>query len=180
MLVTVLAAAVACGTQGPAPTGPVPASSSAAVPTAPPTKAETPADRAGSAAVEAYRGMWADFAAAGRTSDWQSPALGQHATGIALTNMSRGLYADHANGLVSKGEPQLSPIVSSVKPADDPTSVMVRDCGDSTEFLKYRASDGKLADATPGGKRQINAVVDRQSDDSWKVSDFAVRDIGTC
>lgn len=180
VLVTVLAAGVACGTQGPAPTGPAPASSPAAAPTAPPTRAETPADRAGSAALEAYRGMWADFAEAGRTSDWQSSKLGQHATGYALTNMSRVLYANQANGVVSKGEPKLDPSVSSMKPADDPTSVTVGDCGDSTDFLTYRVSDGKLADDTPGGRRKISAVVDRQSDGSWKVSDFAIRDIGTC
>ncbi|KAA2246002.1 hypothetical protein F0L68_40915, partial [Solihabitans fulvus] len=55
-------------------------------------------DRAKQDALAAYRGMWQDFVAAGTTSDWQTPRRGQHATGIALTNMSRSLYADHYNG----------------------------------------------------------------------------------
>lgn len=51
----------------------------------------------------AYRGMWQDFAAAGATSDWQSPRLGRSATAVALTNLSRGLYADRYNRLVTRG-----------------------------------------------------------------------------
>ncbi|WP_017984978.1 hypothetical protein [Amycolatopsis methanolica] len=62
-------------------------------------------DNAKQDALASYRGRWRDFVAAGTTSDWQSPKLGRYATGIALTNMSRALYADHYNGLVTKGEP---------------------------------------------------------------------------
>lgn len=134
---------------------------------------------AGQEALAAYRGMWEDFVVAGTTSDWQSPGLGQHATGVALTNLSRGLYADNANGLVTRGEPVLSPEVSSVEPAGAPARVVVTDCGDSANSLKYR-SDGTLVSAGSGGRRLINAVVDRQSDGSWKVSDFGVQEIGSC
>lgn len=137
------------------------------------------ADQAKQAALTAYRGMWQDFVVAGTTSDWQSASLGQYATGIALTNLSRGLYADHDNGLVTKGEPVLNPSVSSVDPAPDPKKIIITDCGDSTHWLKYRADNGKLAD-TPGGRRLINAVVEKQADNSWKVTDFGVHDVGTC
>ncbi|MDN5747155.1 MAG: hypothetical protein L0H64_01270 [Pseudonocardia sp.] len=131
-------------------------------------------------ALAAYRGMWDDFVGAGTTSDWRSPTLGRHATGVALTNLSRGLYADSANGLVTRGEPVLSPEVSSVEPADAPVRVVVTDCGDSTNSLKYRESDGTLVSRGAGGRRLINAVVERQSDGSWKVSDFGVQEIGSC
>ena len=92
-------------------------------PVAPPPQASpTPSsdELAGQEALAAYRGMWEDFVFAGTTSDWQSPDLGRHATGVALTNLSRGLYADSANGLVTRGEPVLSPEVSSVEPAGAP------------------------------------------------------------
>jgi len=137
-------------------------------------------DVAGQEALAAYRGMWADFVAAGTTSDWQSPDLGRHTTGVALTNLSRGLYADSANGLVTRGEPVLSPEVSSVEPTGAPVRVVVTDCGDSTNSLKYRLSDGTLVNEGAGGRRLINAVVERQSDGSWKVSDFGVQEIGSC
>lgn len=150
-------------------------------PQTPASTASVPAvDKAKQEALAAYRGMWADFAAAGTTSDWRSPTLGQYATGVALTNLSRGLYADHYNGLVTKGEPILHPGVFSVDPPQDPTTVVITDCGDSTHWLKYRADNGQLADDKPGGRSQINAIVQRQSDGSWKVSDYGVHEIGTC
>ena len=144
-----------------------------------PTTPVSPVDQAKQAALAAYRGMWRDFVVAGTTSDWQSASLGQYATGIALTNMSRGLYADHYNGLVTKGEPVLSPSVSSVDPLTDPKKTIITDRGDSTQWLKYRADNGKLAD-TPGGRRLINAIVEKQADGSWKVTDFGVHNVGTC
>jgi hypothetical protein len=149
-------------------------------PAAAPTSPVSVVDRAQQEALTAYRGMWQDFAAAGATSDWRSPRLGQYATGVALTNLSRGLYADHYNGLVTKGEPILNPSVFSVDPPQDPTTVVITDCGDSTQWLKYRADNGQLADDKPGGRRLINAIVDKQSDGSWKVSDYGAHEIGTC
>ncbi|SER92103.1 hypothetical protein [Actinokineospora terrae] len=138
------------------------------------------AEQAKEAALAAYRGMWADFVEAGHTSDWQSVKLGVHATGVALTNLSRGLYADHYNGLVTKGEPVLSPTVSSVEPATEPKKIIVSDCGDSTNWLKYRADTGELADKEPGGRHAINAIAEKQSDGSWKISDYGVHEVGTC
>lgn len=142
--------------------------------------APSPRDLAGKEALAAYRGMWADFVTAGLTSDWRSPDLGRHAIGVALTNLSRSLYADHYNGIVTKGEPILNPIVRSADPTDDPVKVIVGDCGDSSHWLKYRADDGALTSATSGGRRRITGVVDKQADGSWKVSDYAVEDLGTC
>ncbi|ASO21594.1 hypothetical protein FHR81_003238 [Actinoalloteichus hoggarensis] len=127
----------------------------------------------------AYEGMWAAFVAAGTTANWQDPALAAHATGLALSTLTRGLYADAYNGLVTRGEPILDPVVSSVEPEDEPTTVVVADCGDDSDWLKYTA-DGQLADDVPGGRREINAIVERQADGAWKVSDFGVHGVGTC
>ena len=173
-LVVVLVLVAGCSVGAP-PDDTAPPSSAAAP--SPQQASPTPSaeDLAGREALAAYRGMWADFVTAGTTSDWQSPDLGRHATGVALTNLSRGLYADSANGLVTRGAPVLSPEASSVEPA----RVVVTDCGDSTNWLKYR-EDGSLATAGPGGRRLINAVVERQSDGSWKVSDYGVQGIGSC
>lgn len=163
-------------------------SASSPAPVTPPVSAAPPATTAASSAealagkdaLAAYRGMWADFVTAGLTSDWRSPDLGRHAIGVALTNLSRSLYADHYNGIVTKGEPILNPIVRSADPTDDPVKVIVGDCGDSSHWLKYRADDGALTSATSGGRRRITGVVDKQADGSWKVSDYAVEDLGTC
>lgn len=140
----------------------------------------SPAGLAEQRAIAAYLGMWQDFAQAGTTSDWQSPTLAQYATGIALSNMSRGLYADHYNGLVTRGTATHDPRVTSTDPSADPTKVTVTDCSDSTHALKYNATTGQPANDSPGGRRQINAIVQKQPDGSWKVSDFGVQAVGTC
>ncbi|MFD0204020.1 MULTISPECIES: hypothetical protein [Saccharothrix] len=145
-----------------------------------PTTTASAADKAKQDATAAYLGMWREFAVAGTTSDWQSAALGKYATGVALTNLTRGLYADHYNKLVTKGEATHDAKVASAEPADNPTKIIVTDCSDSTKALKYRADNGQLADDTPGGRRLINGQVELQGDKSWKVTDFAVREVGTC
>jgi hypothetical protein len=124
--------------------------------------------------------MWRDMAQAATTSDWKSPLLAQHATGDALSAISRGMYADHLNGLVSKGAPKDYPKVTSAVPASDPTTVMISDCGDSSHWLQYHKDSGKLADDTGGGRRAITAEAKKQADGSWKVTRFAVEGLGSC
>lgn len=138
------------------------------------------AEVAGDKAVEVYLGMWQTMAAAARTSDWRSEQLSRFATGYALTTISRGLYADHQNGLITLGTPKNSPAVVSWEPAEDPTTVTITDCGDSTNWLKYHADTRQPADDGPGGRRAISAVVTKQVGGRWLVSDFAVREVGTC
>jgi hypothetical protein len=140
----------------------------------------TPADAAKQLAIMVYLGMWRDYAIAALTSDWQSPKLSEFATGNALSAMSRGLAADHYNGLVSRGYPLNSPTATSAEPVTAPVKVQISDCGDSTKWKRYRADNGQPASGDSGGRRRINAVVDKQADGSWKVSDFGVQDVGTC
>jgi hypothetical protein len=170
----------AAGCTATAPTStPKPMPSSSASPphsSAPPS----PADAAASNALAAYSAMWRDFVAAGVTSDWRSSMLGQHATGIALSTLSRGMYADHYSGLVTKGSPVLHPTVVSMAPAQHPTTVVINDCGDSAHFMKYHQDTGAPASDGPGGRQFIKATVHRQSDNSWKVSDFGIQAVGSC
>jgi hypothetical protein len=145
-----------------------------------PPSSTAPVDDAGNRAINAYREMWKDFATAGTSSDWQSAALGQHATGIALNKLSQSLYGDNYRGLITKGAPILNPAVSTAEPQEDPKRILITDCGDSTNWLKYRKDNGALADDKPGGRHLINAVVEKQADGSWKVSDYGVHDVGSC
>lgn len=175
-----MAAVAACSSgttsQPPGTTQPnVQASTSAS-----PTTTLSVVDKSKADALTAYRGMWEDFVTAGTTSDWQSPKLGQYATGIALTNMSRSLYADHYNGLVTKGEPTYEPAVTSADPPENPNKIVITDCSDDSHWLKYKADTGQLANDTPGGRHLVNAIVQKQSDGSWKVSEYGVHQVGTC
>ncbi|MET8983195.1 hypothetical protein ABZX85_47255 [Streptomyces sp. NPDC004539] len=127
----------------------------------------------------AYVGMWRDVAEVARTSDWKSPKLARYTTGDALSVISRSMYADHRNGLVTKGEPKNYPKVISAEPEENPREVLISDCGDSTNWLKYRRDSGELADDTPGGRRAITAEV-KKGAGGWKVARFAVEAVGSC
>lgn len=159
-------------------TGPASTPSAASTPAT--TVSASPVDTAKDQAKAAYLAMWQDVSTAALTSDWQSPRLADHAAGDALSVISKAMYADHYNGLVTKGAPKNNPSVSSVDPPEAPTTVMISDCGDSTNWLKYKADTGQLADSTPGGRRSITAEVKHQPDGSWKVTRFAVEGLGTC
>lgn len=180
-LVTIAALVLAAcggGASGPAPAT-APSAGPASTPVAPAAPA-SPADVARGAAIAAYLGMWQDVATVSTTSDWRSPRLAHNATGDALSVLSRTVYADHYNGLVSRGQPVNNPQVSSVDPPNAPTIVMISDCGDDSKWLKYRADNGQPADDTKGGRRAITAEVKLARDGSWKVTRFAVEAVGTC
>jgi hypothetical protein len=146
--------------------------------TSAPPSSVSPADTARQQATAAYTGMWRQMAKAGETGDWQSPELAKYATGDALGVINRSLYTDHLNGVVTKGEPKTNPEVSKVEPPDNPTTVMISDCGDDSGWLKYK--NGQLVNDTPGGRRSITAEVKKQQDGTWRVTRFAVEAVGSC
>lgn len=147
-----------------------------------PSEASTPASTSGEVdlALDTYRGMWRAYAEAGATSDWRSPDLSRFAVGDALSSLTQGLHTAYEQGVVSRGEPILTPVAATAEPAGAPTTVMVRDCGDSSNWTRHRADNGERAADDPTGRRRIEALVSRQSDGSWKVSRFVVREIGSC
>lgn len=146
----------------------------------PPLSAGSETQRAGEDAAQAYLQMWRVMARAGETSDWREPDLAQFATGNALTTITRSLFTDQFNHVVTRGMPVNAPQVTSVEPADSPEKVMISDCGDSTRWLKYRDGAHELIDDEAGGRQSILADVAKQSDGSWRVNQFAVQGVGTC
>lgn len=175
-LLLVMASCAAPATRAPAPE-PVPAPS-VAVSVVP---ARSAADAAGQAAVAAYVGMWQAMARAGQTADWRSPELDHYATGLAHASITRSLYADHLDHVVTRGAPTNAPVVRSVQLEWNPARVLIEDCGDSTNSLKYHQGTDQLAGEGPGGgHRAIHAEVLRQPDGTWRVNRFAVQGMGTC
>lgn len=150
--------------------------------TTPTSSTSVPGTAAGSgqAAIGAYLGMWQSMAAAATTSNWQDPELSRYATGDALQVITKSLYADHLNGTITKGHQNNSPHLSSPDAAHDAATSVVTDCGDDSDWLKYRADSGQPVDNVPGGRRSITAEVTKQSDGRWLVTRFAVEAVGTC
>lgn len=171
-------ALVACSSQG---STPIPQANAPSGDVTPPSATSSPTDAAGQLAKAAYVGMWQEFAHAGTTSDWRDPALDRFATGNALTTLTRSLYADHFNHVVTRGVPKNYPQVTAVQPPNNPDTVMISDCADSTGTSKVMEGSGAPAPGDqPGGRQSIVAEVKKQPDGSWQVDRFAVEGVGTC
>jgi hypothetical protein len=138
----------------------------------------TAADAARRDALVAYRAMWQDMVVAGRTADYESPALAYHASGDALSLLVKGLYNDKQSGVVIKGRLELNPQVTSLIPVDGPNEADIVDCSNDSRWLEYKL-DGQLADNTPGGRRHVEAIVTK-SGGVWRVDKLAVQAVGTC
>jgi hypothetical protein len=139
-----------------------------------------PAATAEAKATTAYLAMWADYVNAAATDDYQSPLLAERASGDALSELVHGLYEAKLNVVVTKGPaPTHHVTVSALYPASDPTEVRLVDCSSDATWRSYNVATGKPASGTPGGRHHIEAVV-TETGGVWKVTELAVRGVGTC
>lgn len=131
-------------------------------------------------AMAAYRGMWRAYNEAIEIPDPNSPELSRYATGTALQTLIKGLTWARDRGVRGTGEIVLSPLVSEISPAKNPTKIGIRDCSnDAGTHLVAKPGASPYAD-TPGGRRLCLATVELQPDSSWKVTSFGLRGVGTC
>jgi hypothetical protein len=129
-------------------------------------------------AVQIYLAMWADMVQAGKTADYQSPQLAQHATSQAYLLLRDGLLKAHQSNLIIKGQPVFTPTVTGVRPATSPVAVSILDCIDDSHWLNY-TPDGRLQNDTPGGKHHTTATVGLLNG-QWLVTHLEIGQVGSC
>ena len=127
---------------------------------------------------QAYLGMWQAFVAASRTADYQSASLAHYAAGDALSLLTRGLYQNHRNGIVTRGRPSFHPDVTIASSNGAAFQATVVDCADSSHWVDYYKS-GKPAPGEAQGRQRIHARL-RPFDGEWKVTYLVVEKVGTC
>ncbi|WHT20220.1 hypothetical protein N8J89_03865 [Crossiella sp. CA-258035] len=130
------------------------------------------------AALDAYQGMWHQLTIAAASSNHQVNALASHASGQALTALRGMMYDDSMAGLVTLGQPRLSPRVAAVRIPEVPIEADIVDCVDTTSWRKYKARGGAAEDR-PVGRRKTSAVV-RNTDGEWKVTKVIIGEVGSC
>jgi len=117
------------------------------------------------AILAAYRAHWADVIEAGKTADWRSPRLDDHATGETLQTVRDNYRQLQADGEVVRGTVRLHPRLTSVRGS----TAIVHDCNDATDFLRYDAKTG-----VPKEERKTDIVEAevtlRLINGAWKVS----------
>jgi hypothetical protein len=173
-------AVTACGPGEPATTasatiGPSSPSSTPATPSA--STSSSPADPAESA-VSAYRSMWKAFVAASDIADPAYPDLARYADGDALKILVNGVKDLQSKGLVNQGDVVLSPKVTATSLSVKPAQVQIEDCVDTagTHLVK---KDGSAYNDSPGGRRSAQIKVN-ETPAGWKVTSFALFEVGTC
>jgi hypothetical protein len=147
-----------------------------AAPTSATTRPSTTDARsaAEAAVLAAYRGYWADVVAVGKTADWESPRLAEHATGQALAEARATFHTLKTRGQVARGTVDLRPTVLSVSGR----SATLYDCNSTSQFLAYDAKTGALRDKS-SGRRNGKTVTLTLQGSAWKVANV-VTEVGTC
>lgn len=133
-----------------------------------------PTNEAATSAIAAYRAMWADAEVAGRTADPKNPRLDDHAQKNALWLLQYTMERARKAGVTIEGSVVADPTV--VKSEKD--KVELRDCIDASRWLQVKP--GTSSRGLLGGRHRAKATVVRVSDDTWKVSDLYLEDVGTC
>lgn len=167
----VLPLLTACGDEGSGPTATLP-SLVAPLPSASVSATESARTIADREAVAAYSGMIRTWVEAAKTSNAGSKELRKFAQGDALNRLASHLYAAKLERKIALGEPRTSPTAVDARPLDVPTTVVVRDCLDSTKWLEYKES-GELWDDEPGDRLEYQAIVVKTKA-GWKVDAIAI------
>ena len=154
-----------------APTSTAPATTAT---TTAPTTTTTAVDEREAAVLAAYRAYWADVVAVGKTANWRSPRLDDHATGQALAETQATFRALNRRGLVARGTVKVRAKVLTVKGS----TATLYDCNSTSNFLAYDATTGELRDRSSGRSNGKTVTLVRRTG-TWKVAK-AVTEVGKC
>ncbi|GAA0447913.1 hypothetical protein Aca07nite_73420 [Actinoplanes capillaceus] len=176
-------ALTACGQDDSAPSATptsltlsAPPASVAPAPT--PSAVPTTAGDAKQQILDAYMGMQAAFAEAGKTSNPDYPGLRTYTTGSALDLFRTALAQRKKDGVLARNGTVNHPEVIEMSPTKEPTKAVVQDCMDTRKGSLYKPN-GDPVPQDKGGFRLALADLER-IDGTWKVTDLAIREVGTC
>jgi hypothetical protein len=129
-------------------------------------------------AIDAYIGTQEAFSQAIITADPEHPELTVHTAGRALDLLRDGLTALRDQGLRGRGEATFQPEVDQWDDLERPTTIIIRDCMDTSNTELYAVS-GEPYEDEPGGLRLVIATVEIV-DGRWKVTGLGIHGVGTC
>jgi hypothetical protein len=167
LLVAVLAVA-GCGRDGDGDGEAAAASTTtAAAPTTTAPATTTTRDRQATdaAVLAAYRAYWDDVVAVGKTANWQSARLAEHATGQALETLRAHFRTMKRVGLIDLGTVKLRPKVATLRGR----TAIVQDCIDVSRFLLHDATTRQPREQ-PDPKPDRGVATLTLTSDGWKVS----------
>lgn len=160
----------ACGTHTASAPPPSPAAT---------TTSADPEASAKAAVLQVYRDMWdaedRAYATGQMNADVQKYATDKALTDIKLTVI---YYQDY--GSVMKGEPVLSPRVTTIQTKTDPYTATITDCVDSSHYIEVNAKTGKPVPVTGGSHRHVVTSTARTVGGVWMILSSVIDRKRTC
>ena len=116
-----------------------------------------------------YRDMWAAEVKAYSTGSLQNVALEDYAGDKALAGIRETaiFYQDH--GIVLKGKPKLSPMVTAIDVTGSPATAAITDCIDSSAFVQVYKATGKPVDLADTNRRHVETATARMIGGKWLI-----------
>jgi hypothetical protein len=178
-LAALLALAAGCTGTANEPDVALPTESPSANPSSPaPSPANDPYNDPHQQAIDAYIGTQQAYLTATMTADPDHPDLTVHTAGRALDLLRNGVASIRDKGLRGRGEATFQPEVDQWDDLERPTTIIIRDCMDTSGAELYSVS-GEPYEDEPGGLQLVRATVEIV-DGTWKVIGLGVHGVGTC
>jgi hypothetical protein len=178
-LAALLALAAGCTGTANEPDVVLPTESPSANPSSPaPSPTNDPYDDPHQQAIDAYLGTQQAFLTATMTADPDHPDLTVYTAGRALDLLRNGVASIRDKGLRGRGEATFEPEVDQWDDLERPTTIIIRDCMDTSGAELYSVS-GEPYEDEPGGLQLVRATVEIV-DGTWKVTGLGVHGVGTC
>jgi hypothetical protein len=177
-MVLLLALTAGCTGSSAEPEVILPTVSPSASPSAAPSPGVDPHDDPHQQAIDAYIGTQESYLAATMAADPDHPDLTVHTAGRALDLLRDGVTSIRDKGLRGRGEATFQPEVDQWDDLERPTTIIIRDCMDTSGAELYSVS-GEPYEPEPSGLQLVIATVEIV-DGRWKVTGLGVHGVGTC
>ena len=127
-----------------------------------------------------YEGMWKETAKIYKTGSFKGTQLSKYAFDKALSKVRVAAIYYQDNNLVVKGEPKLSPKVTTLSLDTDPRTATVVDCVDSTNFVPEDKKTGKKAKLAGTNRRHTQTSKALWTGKQWLIIDTTIDKDSTC
>ncbi|MFD8595512.1 hypothetical protein ACFV1L_10965 [Kitasatospora sp. NPDC059646] len=131
-------------------------------------------------AVTAYQSWWDVRTEVFERSNSDGTALGQYATGPALSEALLSLAQLHDAKLVMTGRAKTSPVVRNLDLKANPPTATVEDCLDVTDWHQADAATRQIKDPKPRLSRYPATALLKKYGNRWLIADFTPEVAKTC
>lgn len=129
------------------------------------------------AVVSAYRQMWAAQVKAYSSGTLKGAGLEEAAGDKALSKIKVTALYYQEHGSIMKGEPELSPKVTSITAGKQ---AQITDCIDSTHYVQVNKKTGKPIGLIDVNRRHVATYTARTLAGRWLITDFDIDRDRTC